>query len=419
LAYSAILITAYLIGFIQISLQVENPPSQQPTVQAILFYSPNCPHCHQVINEFLVPFQQTYGDQLQVIGIDTSHPVGNEIYGKAITWLEIPQTRQGVPTLIVGEITLVGGDEIPSLFPGLVEEGLASGGIGWPDIPDLAVDMPDLPPSSDPTSEPEVVTPTAAKPLLSSQDPDPVPEPTIVGLGEKISEESANETVEAAELLPETSQPIGGLENVNTEAMLSESDIPPADPVGFALAAFVLLGMVAALVHTIWRIAGQLHYSTAFPFSTDGLPWTVPALSFLGLGISLYLSYIEVAQVKAICGPVGECNIVQASEYAQLIGIPIAILGALSYIAVVVLWAGQRFLPARWSAISFTGLVALTIFATVFSIYLTLIELFAIRAVCAWCLTSATISTLLMLLVVACLSKQPSETRLEVQSYQS
>ncbi len=46
------------------------------------------------------------------------------------------------------------------------------------------------------------------------------------------------------------------------------------------------------------------------------------------------------------------------------------------------------------------ALLGLTLFGLLFSIYLTMLELFVIHAVCAWCLGSAVISTLLMLLVV-------------------
>lgn len=235
-------------------------------------------------------------------------------------------------------------------------------------------------------------------------------EPTTTGFGDNMTEQTAEETNEAPGLISEPSQLVGGLENVNTEALAPERDIPPADPVGFALAGLILLGMVAVMAYTIWLIARQLHYSASYVYGVDRLPWVVPALASVGLGVSLYLSYVEVAQVKSVCGPVGECNIVQSSEYAQLLGIPIAVLGALSYVSVVALWAGQRFLPARWSAISFTALVALTMFATVFSIYLTAIELFVIGAVCVWCLSSAVISTFLMILVAAAITKIQSQT---------
>jgi uncharacterized membrane protein len=42
-----------------------------------------------------------------------------------------------------------------------------------------------------------------------------------------------------------------------------------------------------------------------------------------------------------------------------------------------------------------------------FSIYLTLVELFAIRAVCAWCLSSAVFTTLLMLLAARPATREP------------
>ncbi|MCA9971053.1 MAG: hypothetical protein KC425_12595, partial [Anaerolineales bacterium] len=44
----------------------------QPIVQAVLFYSPTCPHCHQVITQDLPPIQEKYGAQLQILGVDTS-----------------------------------------------------------------------------------------------------------------------------------------------------------------------------------------------------------------------------------------------------------------------------------------------------------------------------------------------------------
>ena len=79
------------------------------------------------------------------------------------------------------------------------------------------------------------------------------------------------------------------------------------------------------------------------------LSWAVPILALIGLSVSLYLSYVEVARVEAVCGPVGACNIVQTSVYASLLGIPIAVLGALNYMAIIALWAGQHFLSRPFS----------------------------------------------------------------------
>ena len=100
-----------------VAQEVENPPA----VQAVLFYSPTCPHCHQVITEFLIPMQENYGEQLQIVGVDTSDPAGQTLYSMAIEHFQIPDNRLGVPTLIVSNTILVGSSEIPDQFPGIVE----------------------------------------------------------------------------------------------------------------------------------------------------------------------------------------------------------------------------------------------------------------------------------------------------------
>ena len=59
--------------------------------------------------------------------------------------------------------------------------------------------------------------------------------------------------------------------------------------------------------------------------------------------------------------------------------------------------------PEAW-----LGLMALTFVGTVFSIYLTALELFVIRAVCAWCLTSAVITALLLITVNSLVENKPA-----------
>jgi uncharacterized membrane protein len=119
----------------------------------------------------------------------------------------------------------------------------------------------------------------------------------------------------------------------------------------------------------------------------------------LGLGVAAYLAYVETNQVKAVCGPIGECNIVQTSDYARILGIPVAVLGVLNYLVIGVLWAGQRLPARRWANLSALGLLGLTFFGVLFSIYLTCLELFVIHAICAWCLCSAVVTMLTMFLV--------------------
>jgi uncharacterized membrane protein len=186
------------------------------------------------------------------------------------------------------------------------------------------------------------------------------------------------------------------------EISIGEVQEPPADPVGFALAGVVLVGMIGAFGYAAWRVTEvrQRLFNFAGNPGIRSRTWLIPLLAVLGLGVAAYLAYVEVKQVEAVCGPVGECNIVQTSAYAVMLGIPVAVWGVLHYVATGVLWTGQRFLSGIWANLSGLGLLGLTLFGTLFSIYLTCLELFFIRAICAWCLSSAVITTLLMLMVV-------------------
>jgi uncharacterized membrane protein len=368
-------------------VDVDEPQSDdQPVVRAILFYSPSCPHCHSVITEVLVPMVSEHGDQLQLVGIDTSQLGGAQLYQAAIERYEIPPERLGVPTLVVGDVVLVGGLEIPEQFPALFEEGLAAGGVDWPDIPGLAglVSEAEAHPSPTPTSV-TMAIPVATSAIVPTASPTIVPQATSMPLT------SAADTAEPSVLT------VG-----DDEISIEQVQEPPSDPVGFTLAGAVLVGMIGAFGYATWRVTmvRQRLFNLVSNPGIRSKTWLIPLLAVLGLGVAAYLAYVEVNQVEAVCGPVGECNIVQTSAYAVMLGIPVAVWGVLHYVAVGVLWTGQRFLSGRWANLLALGLLGLTLFGTLFSIYLTCLELVVIRAICVWCLSSAVITTLLMLMVV-------------------
>jgi uncharacterized membrane protein len=339
----------------------------ETVVHAVLFYSPTCPHCHKVITEDLTPLFEIYGSKLDIIGIDISQPGGQTLYQAAIQHFSIPDNRLGVPTLIVEDIVLVGSLEIPEQFPGLVDHYLARGGADWPDIPGL---VETLPPS------PVVKESTATVPAQSAAPQDATVPATV-------SPSSG------------TPAPTPGL------IMTSEGNINwqikfARDPVGNTLAIFVLIGMLAAVFWAIVLLRNQAGISLRGDWS-----WLIPALCVVGFGVAGYLAYVETAQVTAVCGPVGDCNTVQQSEYASLFGIlPIGILGLFGYFVITTAWIIARYtdgLPADLAALA---LLAMSASGNLFSIYLTFLEPFVIGATCAWCLTSAALMTGLMLLSI-------------------
>ncbi|MCL4562143.1 MAG: hypothetical protein M1281_16220 [Chloroflexi bacterium] len=76
----SLLLIFWFLGWILVSpVEAENS-----VVQAILFYSPSCPHCRQVIQEGLTPLLDRYGEQLEIAGIDTSTPGGSALFEAAI-----------------------------------------------------------------------------------------------------------------------------------------------------------------------------------------------------------------------------------------------------------------------------------------------------------------------------------------------
>jgi uncharacterized membrane protein len=98
---------------------------------------------------------------------------------------------------------------------------------------------------------------------------------------------------------------------------------------------------------------------------------------------------VETSGVEAVCGPVGDCNAVQQSEYASIFGVPIGVLGAIAYISLIIAWIVTKVSKGRIADIA-AFLIAVTAFGgTMFSIYLTFLEPFVIGATCMWCLTSA------------------------------
>lgn len=125
--------------------------------------------------------------------------------------------------------------------------------------------------------------------------------------------------------------------------------------------------------------------------------WIVPALVLVGAGVAAYLSYIEVTHSEAVCGPVGDCNTVNQSEYAILFGfLPVGVLGLLGYGVMLVLWVLRYSGSGPFPRLATLALWGAALLGTLFSAYLTFLEPFVIGATCAWCLTSAVIMTLLL-----------------------
>jgi uncharacterized membrane protein len=102
-----------------------------------------------------------------------------------------------------------------------------------------------------------------------------------------------------------------------------------------------------------------------------------------------------------VCAISHGCETVQHSHYAKLAGAPVAVIGLAGYVVVLALLildgSAARLAAAGATMVGFG-----------FSAYLTYLELFKIHAICQWCVGSAVIMTLLLLLAVARAAREPA-----------
>ena len=139
-------------------------------------------------------------------------------------------------------------------------------------------------------------------------------------------------------------------------------------------------GQATAATHEIWRVRAMV------------------ALAALGVGISGYLTWVHYSGALALCAGAGGCEQVQASRYAMVAGLPVALLGLLLYLGILGLSIARALPPSSTSGLVSLALFGLALAGTLFSAYLTYLELFVIQAICPWCVTSAIVVTALFAL---------------------
>lgn len=137
--------------------------------------------------------------------------------------------------------------------------------------------------------------------------------------------------------------------------------------------------------------------------SDSRLRLAAAVLALIGLGIATYLTILHYEDSIPVCvGGGGGCEKVQTSDFAELAGVPVALIGVLGYAAVLISLAipgdNGRFAGALLGVVGFG-----------FSVYLTYLELFEIEAICQWCVASAVVMTILSIVLMARFLTAPAE----------
>jgi uncharacterized membrane protein len=340
--------------------------AEKPVVRAVLFHAEGCSHCQTVIDKVLPPLQLKHGDQLQIAMIEVSGKENYDYFRQIEEGARLPAERRGVPALFIADQILVGDQEIPQKLPALIQKGLAKGGIDYPALPGLAERLPqslgDAEPCSPATPCP---TPTAQRLALASNQV-------------KSPGSSAASTAPAAQA-PAAPAPVSN---------------------GFELATAVAVLLALSVVYALFAsvMAGTGRTPPVLPEWTANI---IPVLCAVGLGVAGYLTFVETQNVSAVCGPIGDCNSVQSSPYAKLFGfLPVGVLGLVGYLAIIAAWAWGRWGKGMLAVYAPALLLAMALFGALFSLYLTYVELAVILAVCIWCLTSAVLMALVLILAV-------------------
>jgi uncharacterized membrane protein len=123
-------------------------------------------------------------------------------------------------------------------------------------------------------------------------------------------------------------------------------------------------------------------------------------LAALGLVDAGYLTWIKLTGRAVACSNVGSCEAVNNSRFSVIQGIPIALFGVGAYLVILILLGLERRDSTAGETIR-TAVFGLTLVGTLYSAYLTYIELGILRAICPYCLASAVIMTALFVLSIA------------------
>lgn len=100
-----------------------------------------------------------------------------------------------------------------------------------------------------------------------------------------------------------------------------------------------------------------------------------------GVAVAGYLTYVHYRPDALVCTGGGGCEAVQESRYAELVGVPVALLGLVAYTAVLALVVLD-------APVARTLAASIALSAAGFASYLLVLQAFVIDAWCIWCIVN-------------------------------
>jgi len=129
-------------------------------------------------------------------------------------------------------------------------------------------------------------------------------------------------------------------------------------------------------------------------------------LAIIGLLVSIYMTIYKITSNDSMCIGSKDCSVVNASRYSEIYGIPVAVLGVVGYAAILAILLLERN-PGFFNQNGTMLLFGLSLTGFLFTLYLIFIEVALIKAYCPFCIASQTAMTLIFILSVIRVVRQP------------
>jgi uncharacterized membrane protein len=121
-------------------------------------------------------------------------------------------------------------------------------------------------------------------------------------------------------------------------------------------------------------------------------------LAALGLYVAIQIKKnksLKQSGEKMVCLVGHKCDEVVFSDYSKFFGINLELMGQLYYGLIALFYLAYLLLPQFLPELAVFIVLGMTFGGFLFSIYLTYVQVFKLKSFCAWCLSSAGLSTLI------------------------
>jgi uncharacterized membrane protein len=129
-------------------------------------------------------------------------------------------------------------------------------------------------------------------------------------------------------------------------------------------------------------------------------------LTILGLLVSIYMTVYKLTDNDSMCIGSGDCKAVNQSGYSEVNGIPVAVIGVAGYLSILAIMYLER-TPGFFRENGGMLLFGITLVGFLFTVWLIFVEVALLKKYCPFCVTSQVTMTLIFILTVIRVIKQP------------